>query len=373
MEQKTNNDEHPARAFAKWLGSCAVDGACATGRGLKIAGTYMAPRIVGGAKFLAPKVRDGVDKVGPYILPNLAAIGLIHSGVEGIDNIANLPEWLETGAFWTGMAALGVTNYEMLRGSLKEKVEDISSKWDSVPVNARAGILAGLTGLMVIPEVPREAVFGGIGRIVDDILDIYQDNTLTEAEAIEKYGRFQAPSKNDGQDIVDNFDVNAPFGVYRPGGSHRGIDDACDIGDDVYSPGVGRVRSHINDELNGYGIRIKLADGKEATLIHLNEASDLESGDLVSLDTVVGECGCSGNCIGNDGIINGSEYPHTHFQLKDGVGGRVINPTSYILGDEDAELQAKMERSPEIYMPFLEQIAELDGYRIERRNGDSGQ
>ena len=59
--------------------------------------------------------------------------------------------------------------------------------------------------------------------------------------------------------------------------------------------------------------------------------------------------------------------------MKDGAGGNVINPTPYILGDKDAELQAKMERSPEIYMPFLEQIAELDGYRIERINGDSGE
>ncbi|MBL7051776.1 MAG: M23 family metallopeptidase [Nanoarchaeota archaeon] len=373
MTKKTNDNEHPAIAFAKWLGSCAGDGVSASVRGLRSAGAYMSPRIVDGTKFLAPKIRDGVDKVGPYVLPNLAALGLIHSGVEGIDNVANIPGWLETGAFWTGMAALGVTNYEMLNGSLKEKVNDIASKWDNVPVNARAGILAGLTAIMIVPEGPRDAVTCGIGRIVDDISNIYQDNTLTEEEAIEKYGRFQVPSKRDGQYVVDNFDRNAPFGVYRAGGSHRGIDDACDIGEDVYSPGVGRVRSHIDDDLNGYGIRIKLADGKEATLIHLNEASDLEAGDLVSLDTVVGECGCSGNCIGSDGVISGNEYPHTHFQLKNGVGGSVINPTSYILGDEDAELQAKMERSPEIYMPFLEQIAELDGYRIERRNGDSGQ
>ncbi|MBT3323978.1 M23 family metallopeptidase [archaeon] len=368
------NNEHPATAFAKWLGTCAVDGVSATSRGLRSAGAYMSPRMVDGAKFLAPKIRDGVDKVGPYVLPNLAAIGIIHSGVEGIDNVANISGWLETGSFWTGMAALGVTNYEMLNGSLKEKVNDLASKWDSVPVNARSGILAGLTALMLVPEGPREAVTGGIGRIVDDISNIYQDNTLTEAEAIEKYAKFQAPSRNDGQDIVDNFDVNAPFGVYRAGGRrHQGIDDACSIGDNVYSPGVGRVRGHIDDNLNGYGIRIKLADGKEATLIHLNDDSDLEAGDLVSLDTVVGECGCSGNCIGRDGVISGNEYPHTHFQLKDGAGGNVINPTPYILGDKDAELQAKMERSPEIYMPFLEQIAELDGYRIERINGDSGE
>jgi murein DD-endopeptidase MepM/ murein hydrolase activator NlpD len=336
----------------KVLGSLGLEGIALFGNGL-----------VSGSAYLAPRARDLANKVAPYVLPNLAALGAMNAGIEGVDSLVNLPEWLENWSMTLGTLALGYTNAKFSGSELKRSVSD---RWVRLTPN-RQFMATTLATALVLGPAPMRGAITEVFQRGQDIGSQILHGDLDDDEVIAKYARYTSPVKGkDGKDIVANAENRHKYGAGRPwsGSTHKGFDVPCEIGDDLFPISAGRI-TEVHDyagesyAANGRVVRYKLPDGHEVTYLHLSEFSDVEVGDIVTPNTIIGKCGISGNAS--------ADNVHVHVQIDDhvGRGGNVTDSTPYITGDKDGDFARKVRRKPHIYMPLLRNVAEMDGYSLE--------
>jgi hypothetical protein len=334
--------------------------------GLGVEGVQMvAGGIVAGTSYVAPKVRDFTNKVGPYVIPNLAALGVMNAGIEGFDSVLNLPDWLENGAMTLGTLALGYSNARII-GS--ETYDNLAQRWAEFDPNLKLAGLALITSAMIYPQPIRDSIVEVFQR-GQDIGSQILHSDLDDEQIIEKYAKYGPPVEDrNGKEIVENLESRHKYLSGRPwsGSLHAGLDVSCDVGDSLFPIAAGRVTEVTDYELeksyqaNGKTVRYKLPNGQEVTYLHLDKFSDVKVGDIVTPNTVVGYCGHSGNAS--------SDNVHVHVQIDStvGKGGKLADPTPYILGSQDSEFEKKVRAKPHVYMPFLRNVAELDGYGVKK-------
>lgn len=94
---------------------------------------------------------------------------------------------------------------------------------------------------------------------------------------------------------------------------HSGIDIAGDIGDPVYSPFDGVIKSVYYNSTGGHQVVVTHPGGKQTGYAHLNRAM-VTPGQIVRPGDQIGELGATGNATG----------PHLHFTYK--VNGVPVDP-----------------------------------------------
>ena len=169
-----------------------------------------------------------------------------------------------------------------------------------------------------IKLVHKEVVYNGDSKLNEEIIS-EEVIKLSEATIINK------GTKNpyyDGVTFLSNPTsggyVSAPFGEIRNLASHKGVDIANNLGEDVRSALEGKVvYAHYNN--GGYGNLIILEhdDNIRTYYAHLNNIF-VSEGDIVEDEQVIGSIGSTGRSTG----------PHLHFELR--VDGKPVNPLEYI-------------------------------------------
>ena len=99
---------------------------------------------------------------------------------------------------------------------------------------------------------------------------------------------------------------------------HRGLDFSIPVGTPVRVTGDGVVKAVQQQRGFGRVVKIDHGDGIVTVYAHLDEAL-VKKGALVSRGEVIARSGNSGR----------SSAPHLHYEIR--VGGRPVNPLSYIL------------------------------------------
>lgn len=99
---------------------------------------------------------------------------------------------------------------------------------------------------------------------------------------------------------------------------HRGLDFSVPVGSDVRVTGAGTVI--LVQQQRGLGKVVKVDHGNDVVTVYAHLDKFLvEKGDQVERGTVIAKSGNSGR----------STAPHLHYEIR--VGGRSVNPVSYIL------------------------------------------
>lgn len=131
------------------------------------------------------------------------------------------------------------------------------------------------------------------------------------------------------KNVTDNARITSGF-PFRDNGidAHSGIDMASDTanygrGAPVRSLGAGYVTYVGNTALNGYHVRVKQGDGKEATYIHLLDYQ-VAIGQKVNVGQKLGRMNCTGNC--SYGATKGDiSKTHVHIQIKNLSNGVLLD------------------------------------------------
>jgi murein DD-endopeptidase MepM/ murein hydrolase activator NlpD len=99
---------------------------------------------------------------------------------------------------------------------------------------------------------------------------------------------------------------------------HRGLDFSVPIGTPVRVTGNGVVMAV--QQQRGFGRVIKVDHGNDVITVYAHLSDQLvKKGDLISRGDVIGRSGNTGR----------SSAPHLHYEIR--IGGRPVNPLSYIL------------------------------------------
>jgi murein DD-endopeptidase MepM/ murein hydrolase activator NlpD len=356
---------------ATWLAPHIRSGAEGLGSLVRESAVKIAPHAQNGVVRLATMTRDGTARFGPYVVPNLAVLAAMNSGVEGFDYVLDLSETTEMGAFATGAAALGYINYRASQTTSDVK-NQLSNAWAQLGSNLKAGLVTGTAvAMLAMPGATGamnglyERVTGVSSQVVQIAPSFRPGSELSDEDLIQRYGRFRSPTAEDRKSVLKGLKINDKYGVYRSGNrTHKGLDVKCEVGDELYPIGAGRVTEVMDYagkrlKSNGKTVRYKLADGTEVTNLHLSRfKSGLEAGDVVGLDTVIGYCGHTGNAS--------ADNVHVHLQIDNrvGSGGKVIDPTAYFKGNKDGRLQSQIRAKPDVYLPFLREVAQKEGYMV---------
>jgi murein DD-endopeptidase MepM/ murein hydrolase activator NlpD len=115
--------------------------------------------------------------------------------------------------------------------------------------------------------------------------------------------------------------VTGPFGEWRGGHSHAGIDFGLLRSLTVRAAASGVVRSAgYLAGYEGYGLTVivQLDNAPYQTLYAHLSSTRVEPGDYVDAGDVIGRAGCSGSCSGT----------HLHFELR--RAGVAIDPTPFL-------------------------------------------
>lgn len=98
---------------------------------------------------------------------------------------------------------------------------------------------------------------------------------------------------------VNKIGVTSDYG-FRSGGFHYGLDLGWfDYhGEEIYSIGNGEVISKGYSDTSGHYVTIKHSNEDKSSYLHLRESSKLNIGDIVSMGTLVGYMGETGNATG---------------------------------------------------------------------------
>ena len=125
--------------------------------------------------------------------------------------------------------------------------------------------------------------------------------------------------------VAKEFEVDIPvysltMNDYR---AHTGVDITAPVGTDVVSASSGTVCRIWNDQLMGRCITIDHGDNIYTTYMNLAEDSGAKYsvGDSVSMGQSIG-------AIGESALIEISEEPHLHLEMK--VNGNYVDPLEYM-------------------------------------------
>ncbi len=125
--------------------------------------------------------------------------------------------------------------------------------------------------------------------------------------------------------VAKAFEIDIPvysltMNDYR---AHTGVDIAAPLGTDVVCASSGTVCSIRNDQLMGRCVTIDHGDNIFTTYMNLSEdsASHLSVGDKISMGQSIG-------AIGESALIEISEEPHLHLEMK--VNGAYVDPLEYM-------------------------------------------
>lgn len=114
--------------------------------------------------------------------------------------------------------------------------------------------------------------------------------------------------------------VTAPFGEYRGGHAHAGMDIGILRSLSVRAAAPGKVRAvGYLPGYEGYGlmVTIRVLGSYDLMYTHLSRAS-VRPGEVVARGERVGTAGCTGSCSGT----------HLHFELR--RNGAAINPRPFL-------------------------------------------
>lgn len=113
--------------------------------------------------------------------------------------------------------------------------------------------------------------------------------------------------------------ISSAFGVDRGGGKkHNGVDFPASPGTPIYATGAGKVLRSGYDDKSGNFVVIDHGNGTTSSYSHMQGASALKPGDMVTPDTRLGGVGSTGHSTG----------PHLHMVVKQ--NGKVVDPTKVI-------------------------------------------
>ncbi len=125
--------------------------------------------------------------------------------------------------------------------------------------------------------------------------------------------------------VAKEFEIDIPvysltMNDYR---AHTGVDIAAPIGTDVLSASSGTVCKIWNDKLMGRCVTVDHGDSIYTTYMNLSEdsAANLSVGDKVAMGQSIG-------AIGESALIEISEEPHLHLEMK--VNGSYVDPLEYM-------------------------------------------
>lgn len=163
---------------------------------------------------------------------------------------------------------------------------------------------------------------------------------------LKKYSRYQNPLR-----VSNPLKTIKPWGAWGAGrrgkhwtkiyNPHPAVDMACKIGTPLYPIAAGKVMYAGNEKnrrpqywRNGNVVEIETPNGLRIFYAHLSRTR-VKTGDYVTLDTVVGYSGVSGNGA------KGKE-PHVHVQVKQ--NGVPVRPTNFFSGSYYAVAQRDRAR-----------------------------
>jgi murein DD-endopeptidase MepM/ murein hydrolase activator NlpD len=114
-----------------------------------------------------------------------------------------------------------------------------------------------------------------------------------------------------------NGPITSGYGM-RSGGMHKGMDFGAPIGTPVYAAGSGYVKKASAGYNGGFGTMVVIGHSSYDTLYAHMSRTTTTTGAYVAKGQVIGYSGNTGRSTG----------PHLHFEVR--VGGKPVNPTSYL-------------------------------------------
>lgn len=102
---------------------------------------------------------------------------------------------------------------------------------------------------------------------------------------------------------------------------HDGIDIAAKTGTDVKAVNDGVVEEIYNDDLFGITVVIRHTDGKKSTYCNLEDSVELEKGQVIKQNDIVGK-------VGSTAVYEMSDGEHLHFEMSE--NGKKIDPVKVI-------------------------------------------
>lgn len=146
----------------------------------------------------------------------------------------------------------------------------------------------------------------------------------------------QSLSKGDKPWIVGNFSPGVATDANHPKG-HNGLDLKASRGTPIYPIGPGIVKEVGDGDVSGVFVMCLHENGKVQSFYGHMGSSEVQRGQKVSKNTVLGRVGDTGNAKGRG--------PHLHYEVK--VNGVLINPMS-ISGKLVGSLSSRAELLSEI-------------------------
>ncbi len=215
--------------------------------------------------------------------------------------------------------------------------------------------LSGLSDPEIIKADERSAVSGAHGAIFDrymaaedvEMAQAYleaHENDMLSKDSTSRWSDLKAPlqareaasdanmfmgiASVDGADRAVNYadplrglgrGISGQYGeVRRDGHTHNGVDFPAPAGTPIFATAAGRVVKSGHDPASGNFVIIDHGDGTTSSYSHMQAASALKAGDVVTPDTKLGGVGSTGRSTG----------PHLHMVVRQ--GGKTVDPTKVI-------------------------------------------
>lgn len=145
--------------------------------------------------------------------------------------------------------------------------------------------------------------------------------------------------------------VTDAYGKQRASGVHNGVDFAAPKGTPIHSIGSGKVVRSGYDDRSGHFIVVDHGDGSTSSYSHMEGATQLREGDIVTPDTMIGKVGSTGNSSG----------PHLHLVVKE--NGETVDPEK-VIGEAR---QSPRRHNLAAQLARVDFVAEARGWSFERR------
>ena len=255
-------------------------------------------------------------------------------------------------------------------------------------IRAQARTNAELTGLSdpeVIKADERSAVSGAHGQIFDrymadgdiEMAQAYlgaHEGDMLSKDSTSRWADLKAPlqaresasdvnalmgiASADGADRVVNYadplrgmgrGISGQYGeVRRDGHTHNGVDFPAPAGTPIFATAAGKVIKSGHDAASGNFVIIDHGDGTTSSYSHMQAASALKAGDVVTPDTKLGGVGSTGRSTG----------PHLHMVVRQ--GGKTVDPTKVIGAAQQSATRYDLDG-------LLAKVDAQEGWSFERR------
>lgn len=245
--------------------------------------------------------------------------------------------------------------------------------------------LAGLADPEVIKAEERSAVSGAHAAIFDRYMageDVEMAKAYLEAheadmlskdstsrwadlkaplqarEAASDANAFMGIASVDGGDRAVNYadplrgmgrGISGQYGEARGGGHiHNGVDFPAPAGTPIFATAAGKVIKSGHDSASGNFVIIDHGDGTTSSYSHMQAASSLKPGDMVTPDTKLGGVGSTGRSTG----------PHLHMVVRQ--NGKTVDPTKVIGSAQQSATRYDLDG-------LLAKVDARDDWTFERR------